>query len=91
MNGGRTCTNEAIPREILASHHGLQKEAILRVLRYPQVRDAWREKVSGQLDVHRYAISLLLLEDDVFHRGERWKRWEFLYKGDGIVNVRSPS
>ena len=66
MNGGRTCTNEAIPREILASHHGLQKEAILRVLRYPQVRNAWCEEVSWKLNVYWDAVPSLFFQDDVF-------------------------
>ena len=74
MNGGRTCTNEAIPREILASHHGLQKEAILRVLRYPQVGDAWRKKVARKFDVYRDTIPLLFFEDDVLDSSQRGER-----------------
>ena len=83
----RTCSDEAIPRQVLSCYHGFQKEAILGVLRYAQVGDTWCQKVSWQLNVYGYAVASLFLEDDVFD-GRKWrKRRELLCKGNDIVNA----
>lgn len=70
----RTCADEAVPRQVLSRDHRLQKEAILRVLRYPEVCNTWRKEVPGKLHVYRDAVSSLLLEYDLLDRGERGKR-----------------
>jgi hypothetical protein len=55
-----TCADEAIASHVLAVDHRLEKEAVLGVLCYPQVRHARCEEIRREFDIDRDTVSLLL-------------------------------